>query len=348
MIAPRDPQAVSEYYEIDRTGLTELEILSFDQQLFSMNWHQLHEELASGFQKAAHPATAEFIFEQVASGDIPEFDYKPCSRKCVWALADIGTAEAKAYLEELSQSKNEHVSGFAQRRLSRWALEIPRKGRTISGKKLARDSIKVQPYLKYQAGLPVAGRQIIAYQTAEDIVVYQAYKPAIADYAVAHQQFGGPAFSYNRMSWIKPNFLWMMYRCGWAEKADQERVLAIHLRKSDWEEILSKAVFSSFQPDIYETEAAWKARLASSEVRLQWDPDHDPYGGKLERKAIQIGMKGDILRRFGTQMIRKIVDITPFVKKQKLYVDKRDLARLEIPHETVFKPSRELNIGLTE
>jgi hypothetical protein len=129
MIASRDPQLVWDYYEIDRTGLTELEIISYDQRLFSLDWHQLHEELASGFQHSAHPATARFIFEQVFSGKIPEFDYKPCSRKCVWALADIGTAEARGYLEKLTQSSNEYIAGFAQRRIDRWDLEVPRKGR---------------------------------------------------------------------------------------------------------------------------------------------------------------------------------------------------------------------------
>lgn len=204
------------------------------------------------------------------------------------------------------------------------------------------------PYLQLQATLPTNGRQIIAQQTEGNIVVYQAYKPAIADWAVANQQLGGPAFSYSRMSWIKPNFLWMMYRCGWAEKQDQERVLAIHISKSDWEDILEEAVFSSFQADVYGTEAEWKAQLSTSEVRLQWDPDHDPYGGKLARKAIQIGMKGDILHRFGTQMIRKITDITPFVKQQKLHVDRKDLEYLKVPLETVYEPSRELNIGLDQ
>ncbi|WP_209018579.1 DUF4291 family protein [Endobacterium cereale] len=27
-------------------------------------------------------------------------------------------------------------------------------------------------------------------------------------------KFGPPTFSLNRMTWIKPSFLWMMYRCG--------------------------------------------------------------------------------------------------------------------------------------
>lgn len=198
----------------------------------------------------------------------------------------------------------------------------------------------LEPYPTYKLRMPQTGRHIIAYQTEEEIVLYQAYKPAIADYAVAYQQLGGAAFSYNRMSWVKPNFLWMMYRCGWAEKENQERVLAIYIRKDDWEEILGKAVFSSFQEAVYGTKAEWKSQLSASAVRLQWDPDHSPYGGKLERKAIQIGMKGDILRRFGTEMIRKIIDVTDYVKAQKLQVDQRNLEKLEVPKETVYEVRR--------
>ncbi|WP_425365083.1 DUF4291 family protein [Eubacterium ruminantium] len=39
----------------------------------------------------------------------------------------------------------------------------------------------------------------------------------IANEAVAKGAFGSH-FSMNRMSWIKPSFLWMMYRCGWCGK----------------------------------------------------------------------------------------------------------------------------------
>ena len=46
---------------------------------------------------------------------------------------------------------------------------------------------------------------LVAYDD-ETIVVYQAYRPDIAAYAVEHEQFGGP-WSFGRMSWIKPNFL---------------------------------------------------------------------------------------------------------------------------------------------
>jgi hypothetical protein len=45
-------------------------------------------------------------------------------------------------------------------------------------------------------------------------VVYQAYRPSIGAHALTHGAFGGD-FCYSRMSWIKSNFLGMMYRSGW-------------------------------------------------------------------------------------------------------------------------------------
>ena len=75
---------------------------------------------------------------------------------------------------------------------------------------------------------PQSGRHVLAQYDDEIIVVYQAYRPSIANHAVKNQAFGGD-FSFNRMSWIKPNFLWMMCRSGWASKPGQEHVLAIRM-----------------------------------------------------------------------------------------------------------------------
>lgn len=207
---------------------------------------------------------------------------------------------------------------------------------------------KLTPYLQFEDVLPNAGKHIVAYQTDNSIIVYQAYKPSIANYAVANQKFGGNDFIFNRMTWIKPNFLWMMHRSGWAGKKNQERILAIKISRENWEEILSEAVVSSFKSDLYETQNDWKEALAQSKVRLQWDPSHDPFGEKLERKAIQIGIKGDLLKRFSKKMIEQITDITPYVLKQKIYVEHRQLQHLEIPDEKLYVPTRnDLNIGLT-
>ncbi|MFI0462895.1 DUF4291 family protein [Saccharopolyspora sp. 5N102] len=61
-------------------------------------------------------------------------------------------------------------------------------------------------------------RQIRGDYDARTIVVYQAYSPAVADPALRPNRFV-PPFSFNRMTWIKPSFLWLMRRSGWAQKA---------------------------------------------------------------------------------------------------------------------------------
>ena len=197
-------------------------------------------------------------------------------------------------------------------------------------------NVLTESYSVSKQFLPKDGQHIVAHQTDTQVVVYQAYNPAIARFAVENQYLGGSGFSYGRMSWIKPNFLWMMYRCGWASKENQERVLALWLDKTTFEDILSEAVFSTFTAGNYASNDAWKRELATKNVRLQWDPDHSPYGGKLTRRALQLGLKGDTLEQFGKYQLQRIEDVTDFVQQQKVFVDNRQLESLYIPQERVY------------
>ena len=73
-------------------------------------------------------------------------------------------------------------------------------------------------------------KQIRAHYDVHTIRVYQAYPDVIADSALAHGTFVSPPFKLERMTWIKPSFLWMMYRSGWGLKdAGQNRILAIDI-----------------------------------------------------------------------------------------------------------------------
>jgi hypothetical protein len=72
--------------------------------------------------------------------------------------------------------------------------------------------LPTEPYLVQARRWPEAGRHILAQFDASSVVVYQAYRPSIGHYVARHQAFGGE-FSFSRMSWIKTNFLWMIYRC---------------------------------------------------------------------------------------------------------------------------------------
>jgi hypothetical protein len=199
-------------------------------------------------------------------------------------------------------------------------------------------SYPIRPYSEHN--LPDSGKHIVAQTTSDHIIVYQAYKAETAHFAVKHQQFGG-AFSYNRMSWVKPNFLWMMYRSGWAMKEGQEHVLAIWISKSFFEEILRDSVISSFEASEHKLRDDWQKELDAHEVRLQWDPDHDPYGKALNRRAVQLGLKGTMLKKYGKEQIGHIRNITPFVHEQFEHVKSRRLDQLMVPVEQVYRPSDE-------
>ena len=196
-------------------------------------------------------------------------------------------------------------------------------------------TLKTENYLDQLRRWPAAGRNILAQFDATTVVVYQAYPPAIARFAIEHQRFGGE-FSLNRMSWIKPNFLWMMYRSGWGAKEGQEATLAVRLGRAAFDEILKRAVHSSYVPEAYGTPENWKARLAESPVRLQWDPDYDPRGVKQERQTIQLGLAGDVVRQYAQDWIAGIEDISGYVAEQRAHAEVQGFPDLTTPREDVY------------
>lgn len=196
--------------------------------------------------------------------------------------------------------------------------------------------LKTTLYQQYEKDLPQQGMHVVAQYSENTVIVYQAFNPKIAAYAVEHQRFGGEHYRFTRMSWIKPNFLWMMYRCGWASKTAQKAVLAIEISRPHFELILENAVWSSYQANLYGSQENWRTALETSSVRLQWDPDHEPYGGKLQRKAIQLGLRGAILQEFATNWIISIQDITPFVLEQGEKIKAKNLSDLWVMDEKVY------------
>ena len=153
-------------------------------------------------------------------------------------------------------------------------------------------------------------RQIYAAYDAAGIFVYQAYHPQIALAALRHGTFSA-GFDFNRMTWIKPSFGWMLYRAGYGTKENQQTILKITLAHPGWLTILSQSVESVFDPQHYTDQTAWKQALANSEVRHQWDPERHPAGHKLPRRAIQVGIRGQMVRRFVEDWIIALEDVTP-------------------------------------
>jgi hypothetical protein len=195
-----------------------------------------------------------------------------------------------------------------------------------------------EPYPEQVQVWPKEGRHILAQYDDNTVIVYQAYRPVIGRFAAEHGKFGGE-FNYSRMSWVKPNFLWMMYRSGWGIKEGQEVTLALRLRRSFFESLLAEAVSSSWHRGLFETKEEWSKAVARSSVRLQWDPDHHPSGAALNRRAIQLGLRGEVLEAFGRSELLEVIDLSKFVVEQRSRMSSGGVGALVTPRERVYLPA---------
>ncbi|ADK14567.1 DUF4291 domain-containing protein [Clostridium ljungdahlii] len=178
-------------------------------------------------------------------------------------------------------------------------------------------------------------KKICASYTENSIRVYQAYNNKVAEECLKLGTFG-ESFKMERMTWIKPSFLWMMYRCGWGKKENQERVLAIDISRNGFEEMLSNVVLSTYSEKVYKSHENWKFQLKTSNVRCQWDPERDIYGNKLDRRSIQIGLQGEMVYKYVNNLILNIEDMTNKVSKWSKDIRDKKLDFKELPVENEY------------
>jgi len=161
----------------------------------------------------------------------------------------------------------------------------------------------------------------------EGCYVYQAFPPEIADYALAHQMFGGPNFNPSRMTWIKPSFGWILYRSGYGQRHGKNRVLKIKL-PHDAVAVLLR------QCRCVDTNKATQGAGGKSKDKhagapdgqsftnsggsgcVQWDPERDMLSAEkgesrkmLHRRAIQVGLAGRLSELY-VRSVLSIEDVT--------------------------------------
>lgn len=193
------------------------------------------------------------------------------------------------------------------------------------------------------AACEVPERQIRALFSDRTITVYQAYAPEIADRALAAGTFV-PPFRLGRMTWIKPSFLWMMYRSGWAAKPGQERVLAVQISRDGFEWALGHAALSHYESGTYASQQEWAARKLASPVRIQWDPERSLTLKALPWRSIQIGLSGEASTRYVHEWITGLADVTPTAHQIRDIIGGRDYhaAQALLPIERPYELSRTL------
>lgn len=178
---------------------------------------------------------------------------------------------------------------------------------------------------------------------AAGIVVYQAYGEQIAAPALKTQTFRAP-FSFNRMTWIKPSFLWLMERSNWAQKPGQECILALRITRTGWEQALREGVLTSPEKRVYPDGQTWQRLFEQAKVHIQWDPERSLRGQKLDYSSIQVGISRFLIEEFVTDWILEIKDYTPLVKKIHglCRMGKYDNAKRLLPPEKRYEVPEEI------
>jgi hypothetical protein len=168
-------------------------------------------------------------------------------------------------------------------------------------------------------------------------MVYQAYPDAIAEPAIKAQRFVDP-FSFGRMTWIKPSFLWLMHRSNWGTKSGQERTLAITISRSGWESALSRAVLTVFEAGAFRSKSDWVEQFQRAEVHVQWDPERSLRGAALDYYSIQVGISRHVIREFVDDWTVRIDDLSAKVAKMHalLRAGKADEAKRHLPQERTY------------
>ncbi|NMI62070.1 MULTISPECIES: DUF4291 domain-containing protein [unclassified Streptomyces] len=186
-------------------------------------------------------------------------------------------------------------------------------------------------------------RGIRALHTASTITVYQAYAPEIGVTAVRDGRFPS-TWLRDRMTWIKPSFLWMMYRSNWGTSAGQETVLAVEITRAGFDWALRHACLSSYVRGLHPDRGTWQRELKRAPTRVQWDPERDLHLRPLPYRSLQLGLSGEALSRYADDWIVSISDVTPLTNEIHALVrdGELDSATRLLPQEQGYPAGEEL------
>ena len=182
--------------------------------------------------------------------------------------------------------------------------------------------------------LPKHGRWLVGSADSKTIVVYQSLSREISRPAIKNKRFAAP-FDFNRLSWVKPSFLWTMHRTNWGRLDDC--ILGVRIDRVGLFGLLSESVSAKYESIQFPKKCKWDKLVRKNGVLTQWDPEYDLMDCRMNRMAIQIGLRGDALKFYASDLIVEINDLTDFVREQRNRIQSRRLDEVVVPLEQVVQ-----------
>ena len=97
---------------------------------------------------------------------------------------------------------------------------------------------------------------------------------------------------------------------------------------------------STYQEEMYESYEEWKRLIHSSDIRVQWDPERDIHGNPLNYRSLQLGLRGEAVRKYVNEWIvdiTDITDITSYVNELRCLISQQKDISMLLPKEMVYQ-----------
>lgn len=179
----------------------------------------------------------------------------------------------------------------------------------------------------------------------EGVFVYQAFKPKIVEVAVELGTFG-KGFGLDRITWIKPSLCWVLRRTKYGTKNRMQAVARIKISHAAFKEILNQSVETHWNENLFPQQDYWQKTINKSDVIHQWDPERDIVGKRLNRQAIQIGIRGEVIKKYVSDYIIGVEDISDLVHEIGRVKKSGSNNYPDTPVEKEYEISNELFVNL--
>ncbi len=156
-------------------------------------------------------------------------------------------------------------------------------------------------------------RTLLATYTDREVVVWQAHRAEVAERAVATGTFDGPSWRTDRTTRLRVSLPSLLWRCAWATRPGRERILAVRLRRTAFDELLLRAVPGDNDPSVYASAGAWRLATRFATALVSWHPDRDVRGEPQPWDTARFGLREALLHAFSREWVLGVEDVTPWV-----------------------------------
>lgn len=101
-------------------------------------------------------------------------------------------------------------------------------------------------------------------------------------------------------------------------------------------EAVQNAVISKYSDDMNISYIEWQEQIKESDIRCQWDPERDQDVQPLGYCSIQLGLRGEAVRKYINEWIVSFTDITDYVRDLKEQRSRGIGISLLLPKEEVY------------